>query len=256
MNWQILSWNVNGLRASLRKGFLDWVHTNSPDILALQETKANLDQLPHELLHQSDYQFFLHAAERPGYSGVAILSKKQPKTVIKEIDIPKFDCEGRIIGVEYPNFLLFNVYFPNGKMNANRLNYKLEFYAAFHSYLNIQRQKGHNLIVCGDYNTAHKEIDLARPKPNSKRSGFLPIERKWMDDLITDGYVDTFREFNHEPNQYSWWDVRTGARKRNIGWRIDYFFVNKEFRPRVTDAFILSDVQGSDHCPVGITIKI
>ncbi|MHA1712638.1 MAG: exodeoxyribonuclease III [Candidatus Ranarchaeia archaeon] len=254
--WRLLSWNVNGLRAALRKNFLVWLGQDSPDILALQETKATLDQLPTSIKNLRGYRFILNPAERPGYSGVAFLTRRVPLSTTKGMGIPRFDEEGRVLVAEYPEFLLYNVYFPNGKQSPERLRFKLDFYDAFLEHIEEKRMQGKNIVVCGDFNTAHKEIDLAHPKANEKRSGFLPVERKWIDDLIGHGYVDTFREYHKEARQYSWWDLRTRARERNIGWRIDYFFVNKEFMVNVVDAFILPEVMGSDHCPVGITIKV
>jgi exodeoxyribonuclease-3 len=202
-----------------------------------------------------DYEFHLHAAERKGYSGVGLFTKTKPLSVKTTIGIKKFDIEGRILIAEYPEFQFYTIYFPNGKLSQERLDYKLDFYEALLKHFIKERKKGKNLVICGDYNTAHKEIDLTHPKENEKRSGFLPIEREWLDKLVTKGFVDTFRQFNQDPHQYSWWDIRTRARERNVGWRIDYFFVNKEFLPNVTNAFILPDVMGSDHCPVGIEIE-
>ncbi|UCG09540.1 MAG: exodeoxyribonuclease III [Desulfobacterales bacterium] len=182
-------------------------------------------------------------------------TKIKPINVETEFGIEKFDKEGRIIIMEFHQFVLFNIYFPNGKKNDERLNYKLDFYDTFLSYSDNLIAEKKNIIVCGDFNTAHKEIDLARPKENENRSGFLPIERAWIDTFIDHGYVDTFRLFNEEPNNYTWWDMKTRARERNVGWRIDYFFVNKGYVPKLKNAFIMSEVMGSDHCPIGIEIE-
>jgi len=251
---RLLSWNVNGIRAADKKGLFDWFKKESPDILCLQEIKAMPEQLPPHLKNAPGYNIFLNSAERKGYSGVATFTKDRPTDVKKGFGIPRFDNEGRTLITEFPSFTLFNIYFPNGKKNQERLDYKLDFYDTFLGYADNLKAEGKNIAVCGDFNTAHKEIDLARPKENEKISGFLPIERAWIDTFIDHGYVDTFRHFNKEPDQYSWWDMKTNARERNVGWRIDYFFVNKEFIPRVKKAFILQDVMGSDHCPIGIEI--
>ena len=252
---KILSWNVNGIRATDKKGLFEWFKTESPDILCLQEIKALPEQVPPHLRNTPGYNIFYNSAERKGYSGVATFSKEKPIDVKKGFGIEKFDIEGRALITEFPSFTLFNIYYPNGKKNQERLDYKLDFYDTFLGYSDNLKAEVKNIVVCGDFNTAHKEIDLSRPKENSKISGFLPVERAWIDTFIDHGYVDTFRHFNKEPNQYSWWDMKSGARERNVGWRIDYFFVNKEFLPHVKKAFIMQDVMGSDHCPIGIEIE-
>jgi len=252
---RILSWNVNGIRAADKKGFYNWFKKDQPDILCLQEIKAMEEQFPPHLRNTPNYNVYVRSAERKGYSGVATYAKEKPIDVKTGFGIEKFDDEGRILITEYPGFVLFNIYFPNGKRDQERLDYKLDFYDTFLAYADNLKAEGKNIVVCGDFNTAHKEIDLARPKENEKISGFLPIERAWIDTFIDHGYVDTFRYFNKEPGQYSWWDMKTKARERNVGWRIDYFFVNKEFISKVKNAFIMKDVMGSDHCPVGIEIK-
>jgi exodeoxyribonuclease-3 len=253
---QLISWNVNGIRAAFRKGFLDWFHRQNPDIFCVQETKAQPDQLPEELLNVPGYQAIFHSAERKGYSGVAIYSKVKPNAVRTGLGIDKFDHEGRTIIADYGDFVLLNIYFPNGQMSAERLQFKLEFYDAFLELVDQMNRDGKNVIICGDVNTAHKAIDLARPKENEKISGFLPVERDWLDQFVDYGWVDTFRMFHPEPEQYTWWDLRTRARERNIGWRIDYFFVNERFQENVINSFILPDVAGSDHCPIGIEITL
>jgi len=254
---RILSWNVNGIRAIQKKGFIDWLLTEDPDILCVQETKAAPEQLSNELLNINGYKsYFSSSTVKKGYSGVAIYTKQEPVKIENGFGIPKFDDEGRIIIADYKDFILLNIYYPNGKQNKERLQYKMDFYDEFLNYANKLVKKGKKLIICGDVNTAHKEIDLARPKENSKVSGFLPIEREWMDKFIANGYHDTFRMFNNEPDNYTWWDQLTRARERNVGWRIDYFFVSNNFKKNVKDAFILPDIMGSDHCPVGIDIKL
>lgn len=253
---KLISWNVNGIRAIDKKGFFDWFKNESPDILCIQEIKAEKEQFPPHLRSTPGYHVYINPAQRKGYSGVATYAKQQPEYIKKGFNIEKFDKEGRILITDYPDFVLFNIYFPNGKQGNERLNYKLDFYNTFLDYTDNLKQQGKNIIVCGDLNTAHKPIDLTHPKANEKVSGFLPVERSWIDTFLDHGYIDTFRHFNKEPNNYTWWSYRTQARKRNVGWRLDYFFVNKEFIDHVKKAYILSDVLGSDHCPVGIDIDV
>ena len=251
---KLISWNVNGIRACLQKGFIDYLKKEQPDVLCVQEIKAYIGDLTEEILHPAGYYSVWSPAKRRGYSGVAAFFKEKPINMGAGFGIEKYDIEGRVVWAEFENFILFNVYFPNGQKDDERLKYKLDFYKDFFSHVNKIKESGKNVIICGDYNTAHKEIDLANPKANESYSGFLPVERAWMDKIISFGYVDTFRHFNHESGQYSWWTYRFGARNRNIGWRIDYFFVNKEFLSKVKQAFIQKDILGSDHCPVGIEI--
>lgn len=253
---KILSWNVNGVRAAVKKGFLDWLQKESPDIICIQETKISRENLTKDLLEPPGYHTYWNHAERKGYSGVATIAKESPVDVQNGFGISQFDIEGRVILTEYPEFKLFNVYFPNGKQSEERLKYKMDFYEEFLQYLEPLRAKGEKLIVCGDVNTAHKEIDLARPKENEKVSGFLPVEREWLDKLIDNGYVDIFRRFNPEPGQYTWWDMKSRARDRNVGWRIDYFFITENLVSSVDKAFIMPEVFGSDHCPIALVIKL
>ena len=251
---RVISWNVNGLRAAHKKGFLDWFNGESPDIMCLQETKAHEEQLPEEIRSISGYNSYFSTPEKKGYSGVGLYTKKAPENVQFGFG-DRFDSEGRTIIADFGDFVLFNIYFPNGKRSAERLKYKMDFYDAFLAYAEKTKKSGKHVVVCGDVNTAHKEIDLARPKENVKVSGFLPEERAWMDEFLGKGYKDTLRIFNQEPGNYSYWDQMTKARDRNVGWRIDYFFVDQDFTDRLNGAFILSDVMGSDHCPVGIEIS-
>jgi len=253
---EILCWNVNGIRAVERKGFLNWLNQKSPDILCLQETKAQPGQISPEVQQPPDYYTYWNFPQRKGYSGVATLSKEKPIKVESGFGIKQFDMEGRIIVTKYPQFTLFNVYFPNGKMSQERLRYKMDFYDAFLDFINPIKARDEKLIICGDFNTAHKEIDLARPKENENISGFLPMERAWMDKFVAHGFIDTFRYFNKEPNHYTWWSLRTRSRERNIGWRLDYIFVTENLLHSLTEASILSQVIGSDHCPVGIKLSI
>lgn len=252
---KILSWNVNGIRAAQKKGFLNWLEKESPDILCVQETKAQVNQLDKELTNPDGYKTFFSSAERKGYSGVAIYTKTDPADTKNGFGIKKFDQEGRVLIQDYKDFILFNIYFPNGQRDEERLKYKLEFYDEFLKYTNKLKDKGRKIIVCGDVNTAHKEIDLARPKENEKTSGFLPIERKWMDKFVSEGYVDTFRHFIRDGGHYTYWDPITRARERNVGWRIDYFFITPNLLPDLKSAFIMPEVMGSDHCPIGIELK-
>jgi len=253
---KILSWNVNGMRAVLKKGFLQWLDKERPDILCVQETKADRLQLPEDVTDHKHYHSFWHSATcKKGYSGVATFTLEEPIHVDVGFGMEKFDCEGRVVMTEFKHFILFNVYFPNGKQSSDRLNYKLEFYEAFLAHINQLKKKGKKIIFCGDVNTAHKEIDLTHPKANEKVSGFLPIERKWIDRVIKSGYIDTLRQFHPEPELYSWWDYKTRARERNVGWRIDYVFIQKELKKYLKGAFILPEVVGSDHCPVGAELQ-
>ena len=253
---RILSWNVNGLRAVLKKGFLDWLRAEQPDVLCVQETKATPDQLADDVRDLPGYRVYFSSAQQKGYSGVALYSRRQPLGVQTSLGRPEFDGEGRVLAADYGDFVLFNVYFPNGKASQQRLQFKMDFYAAFLQHLDALRHNGRSLVVCGDFNTAHHEIDLARPKENERVSGFLPEERAWMDELVSHGFLDTFRMFNKEAGHYSWWDLKTRARERNVGWRIDYCFVSEDLLPRVSSAFILPDVMGSDHCPLGIELAL
>ncbi len=261
VGYTLLSWNVNGIRAMSKKviyqrvKFNTWLNRTSPDMLCIQETKAHPDQLTSKLLNPQGYKSYWNSAEKKGYSGVATYSKITPLRVNYKIGEEKFDREGRIIETEYPEFVLFNVYFPNGKLNEERLKYKLEFYDYFLGYIEKVREEGKSIVVCGDVNTAHTEIDLTHPKSNENVSGFLPIERKWIDKLLSLGYVDTFRHFNKEPKHYTWWSVRNivkgvTARERNVGWRIDYFFVTEDIIENVRESYMLPEVIGSDHCPL------
>ncbi len=252
----ILSWNVNGIRAAREKGFLDLLQQRSPDILCVQETRAHLDQLKPDLLHPDGYITYWNYPERKGYSGVALFTREEPLRVQYDITEMGMDLEGRVIVADYVDFLLFNIYFPNGKKDGFRLQYKMAFYKAFLEYADSLKNQGRKLVICGDVNTAHKEIDLARPRENEMISGFLPMEREWIDRLVSHGYVDTFRYFNTEPGHYTWWDFKSKARERNVGWRIDYFFISEDLLPALKDAFIMPEVMGSDHCPVGITLGL
>lgn len=251
---KLYSWNVNGIRAAEKKGFLDWFYAVDADVVCLQETKAYKEQVSDAVVRNHGYHSYWHSAEKAGYSGVATFCKKEPLYVQHGLGIERFDREGRVLITEHDDFLLYNIYFPNGQRDAERLRYKLDFYDELLTILNDQVESGVNVVVCGDWNTAHKPIDLARPKDNEKISGFLPEERAQLDTYTEHGFVDTFRLIHPEPERYSWWTYRFGARERNVGWRIDYFWVNREFANRVADADIHDDVLGSDHCPVSLAL--
>jgi exodeoxyribonuclease-3 len=256
---KLFSWNTNGIRAAARHGFLDWLQQASPDILCVQETKVSdpEETLAKEILTPQGYRSYWNwPKEKKGYSGVAIYSKTEPIAIERSIGQAAFDDEGRTIVAHFPSFVVMNIYFPNGKQSLQRLDYKMKFYDAFLDRCLSLKKKKKNLIMCGDYNTAHTEIDLARPKENAGESGFLPQERAWIDTYISRGFHDTFRMFHKEPGLYSWWDMKTKARERNVGWRIDYIFVCNDLKPRVKDAFIESEVTGSDHCPIGVEIDL
>lgn len=254
---KILCWNVDGLRAILRKGFMGWFKSENADIVCIQETKASEDQVPPMVRHVPGYySYFTSPLEKKGYSGVGLFSKEEPKSVTYGFGIEKFDDEGRIIIADYGEFVLMNIYFPNGKASKQRLDYKMGFYDVFLDHVDRLKKQGRKIVVCGDVNTAHAELDIARPKENSKKSGFLPMERAWMDKFESHGFIDTYRVFEKKGGHYTYWDMRTGARKRNVGWRIDYFYISDNLRKALRSAFIETDVMGSDHCPIGIDITV
>jgi len=249
----ILSWNVNGLRAADKKGFLPWLMKASPDVLCLQETKLQEDQLSEELAAPAGYHAYWRSAVRKGYSGVGVYTKKKPKSA-GGLGEAKFDDEGRVLVLEFEDFVLVNAYFPNSQDEGARLDYKLEFCDSILAFGKKIVAEGRNFAICGDFNIAHKPIDLAHPKANEKNPGYLPEERAWMDAFTSSGFADTFRMFHPEPGRYSWWSYRFKAREKNVGWRIDYHCVNDGFKAKVADADILQDVQGSDHCPVSMLV--
>jgi exodeoxyribonuclease-3 len=252
----LYSWNINGLRAAHRNGFLDWLQTTQPDILCLQETKCHPEQLAAELRQPPGYHTYWAWAEKKGYSGVALYSKQQPNSVQIGLGLPQYDREGRTIVAEYDRFVLIGAYFPNGGRDHSRVPYKMTYKADFLAYCERLRQAGKQVVFCGDVNTSHREIDLARPKQNQKTTGFLPEERVWLDEIIEAGYVDTYRAtYPEKTGAYTWWTAIGGARARNVGWRLDYFFVSKELWPQVAGVDIHTDVIGSDHCPVSLTLS-
>lgn len=251
---RMISWNVNGLRAIAKNGFTDIVRELGPDILALQEIKAVPEQLPDSVRELTGYTSYFHPARKKGYSGVAIYSRKAAEKVYEGIGDQRFDEEGRVLTLEFSDFYFVNCYFPNSRHDLSRLDLKQEFNRALQQFVDgLARTK--SVVICGDFNVAHTAKDLANPEANIKNAGFTPEERAWMDAYIQEGWIDTFREYNQEPGHYSWWSYRNNARLRNIGWRIDYFFVDPASRTRMIGADILTEIQGSDHCPVILDFK-
>ena len=255
---KIISWNVNGLRAIHRKGNWDWLIEYSPDVFCLQETKSRTEQLPPEVADPLGYHGYLTwPTEKKGYSGVAIYSKKKPDIVKDVFEADILNGEGRLLEAHFGDVVVLNGYFPNGGGGPERLKYKLAFYDAFLLYIEELRASGKSIVFCGDVNTAHEAVDLARPKANEKSTGFLPIEREWIDAVIRSGYSDVWRVKNPDiKDVYTYWDMKTRARVRNVGWRIDYFFASTDLMPKIKDMKVLVDVLGSDHCPIELDIKI
>jgi exodeoxyribonuclease-3 len=256
---KLISWNVNGLRAAIKKDFFKNFQEMDADIIGIQETKLQESQCTDEMKHIDGYKSYWSSANvKKGYSGVAAYTKIKPKSIKYGIGKPEYDNEGRIIEMDFEDFMFFNIYFPNGKTSAERLQYKLDFYRNFFEYADNYKNGGRRLIITGDFNTAHNEIDLKNPKANENISGFLRIERDWMDRIIEKGYVDTFRHFYPDTVKYSWWTYRFNARSRNVGWRIDYFFVTEDIIKKgwIKEAFIDNDIYGSDHCPIGLVMEI
>lgn len=253
---KIVTWNVNGLRACERNGFSSWVYSFQPDILCLQEVKAEPNQLDVGLSHPQGFQAHWHpATSKKGYSGVALWTGPEPMSVKLGVGMPEFDQEGRVIQADYGDFVLFNIYFPNGSRDHSRVPFKLAFYQRLLVLFDRLHTEGRQLIVTGDFNTAHQEIDLANPRSNQKTTGFLPEERGWVDRYLAHGFVDVFRQRNpHTRGAYTWWSYRPGVREKNIGWRIDYFLVSEALASRIKDVYHLPDVKGSDHCPVVLEI--
>ncbi|MCI0546583.1 MAG: exodeoxyribonuclease III [Candidatus Rokubacteria bacterium] len=251
---KLVSWNVNGLRAVWKKGFLDLLEAEKADIVCAQETKIQEDQITDDLRSPAGYRSYWSCGEKKGYSGVVTYAREEPLRAACEFGSPVLDVEGRIVHTEHPDFHLLNVYVPNGGMGPERLAHKLRFYAEFLRLADALRRRGKGIVFGGDVNTAHQEIDIARPAENQRTSGFLPEERAWVTRFIEAGYVDTFRLFQSEGGHYTWWDLKTGARQRHIGWRIDYFFVSAELRARVREARILPAILGSDHCPITLVL--
>lgn len=252
---KLVSWNVNGIRACGRNGFSNWFENEAADIVCVQEIKAHPDQLEPELRNPLKYHSYWHPAEKPGYSGVAVFSKKEPLHVTLGLGDPEIDREGRVMMLKYSGFTVINTYFPNSQREHTRLPYKLKFCKKIHQVTEELRSRGENLLMCGDFNIAHKEIDLKNPKSNKNNAGFLPQERAWMETFLQSGYIDVFRNFTQEGGQYTWWSYRPGVRQKNVGWRIDYFVANEEFKDRLKASGHRNEVMGSDHCPVWMQLK-
>jgi exodeoxyribonuclease-3 len=252
---KITTWNVNGIRAALGKGLSAWIEKESSDVLCLQEIKARPDQLTEAQRDFSGYKVIWNPAERPGYSGVATFLRGDQDEVRLGLGEARFDVEGRVIRTRHPGFLLYNIYFPNGQRGHDRVEYKLDFYSLLLDICDRLHAEGENIILTGDFNTAHRPIDLRNPKENEKTSGFLPEERVWIDHYLDHGFVDVYRHFYPDRVQYTWWTYITNARQRNVGWRIDYFLVSANLVPKISDVIILDDVLGSDHCPVTLIIE-
>ncbi len=256
---KIQTWNVNGIRACAGKGFEKWFSECGADVVCLQETKANPDQLDAFLIRPNQYYSYWHSAEKPGYSGTAIYSKTEPSRIVTGMGIPEIDREGRVLIAEFDradgNLAVINAYFPNSQREHTRLGYKLEFCDAMLKLCQRYVSEGRDVVLCGDYNIAHEEIDLKNPKSNTKNAGFLPEERAWMTKFLASGFVDAFRHFEKGPGHYTWWSYRPGVRQKNIGWRLDYHCVNQGLLERVVGIRIHPAVLGSDHCPVEIEIR-
>jgi exodeoxyribonuclease III len=249
-NMKITTFNVNGIRAALKKGVRDWMLSEQPDIFCFQEIKARPEQLPPDLRTWPGYFSYWYPADRPGYSGVASFTRTLPKSFYFGLNESRFDAEGRIIRLKFADFTLYNVYFPNGQRGHDRVVFKLDFYEKLLEEIDQHHAAGENVIITGDFNTAHCDIDLANPKQNAKTSGFLPEERAWIDTYLQHDLVDAFRVLHPEKVQYTWWTFITNARARNIGWRLDYFLISKPLMNRVQDVVIHDEIPGSDHCPV------
>jgi len=254
---KLLSWNTNGLRAAARAGFGDWLADERPFAACVQEIKVRPEDLPAQLRNPKRYHAYFAPAERPGYSGVATFTRAEPENAVAGIGAPEFDREGRVLRLEFRDFVLVNAYFPNSQRDHARLGYKLRFCAAMLRLMNRYKRAGKHVLLCGDYNIAHRAIDLANPRSNRDNAGFLPEERAWLDRFFgPHGWVDTFRCRNGEaPGHYTWWSYRPGVRERNVGWRIDYFAANPELAPRIARVRHQTEVRGSDHCPVELVLR-
>jgi len=252
---KIISYNVNGIRAALGKDFLGWLKSENPDVLCLQETKAQPDQIDTFAFAELGYTTYIHSAEKKGYSGVAILTKQTPDKIVVGMNNPRYDSEGRVIRADFGDLSILNVYIPSGSSGDERQVFKMDFLEAFFPFIEKVRKERPNLIVCGDYNICHKPIDINNPQRQVGVSGFLPKERAWLDQYEASGMIDTFRAFDQSPEKYSWWSYRLRARERNAGWRIDYHWISEPLRKRLKSASILSDAVHSDHCPVSIEIE-
>jgi len=252
---RITTWNVNGIRACERGGFLKWFEDEQADVVCLQEIKATPEQLSETMRHPLGYHSFWHPAEKAGYSGTAIYSKTQPTRIVQGMGIPEIDAEGRVLQAEFGDLVVMSSYFPNSQRDHARLPYKLQFCEAMYRHLEQLRSAGKHVVLCGDFNIAHRPVDLRNPKSNENNAGYLPEERDWMERLLNSGYVDAFRRFEPGAGHYTWWSYRPGVREKNIGWRLDYHVVNQEGADRLKSVLIEAEVKGSDHCPVRLDLK-
>tara|TARA_B100000965_G_C19488462_1_gene711880 strand:+ start:171 stop:938 length:768 start_codon:yes stop_codon:yes gene_type:complete len=252
---RIISYNVNGIRAALKKGLMDWLEASQPDVFCMQEIKATPEQLETDFLESLDYHHYWYPAEKKGYSGVAIWSKEEPKNVSYGCGIEKYDLEGRVIRADFEKYSVMSVYMPSGSSGDIRQDFKMQWLADFQHYIDELKKEIPNLIISGDYNICHKAIDIHNPTRNAKTSGFLPEEREWVSQFIESGFVDSFRAFNQEPHNYSWWSYRANARAKNLGWRIDYHMVTENMADKLSRAAILSEAKHSDHCPILVEIE-
>ena len=252
---RIITYNINGIRAAIKKGLVDWLEKAKPDIVCLQEIKAKPDQFESKLFEKLGYNVFINSADKPGYSGVAILSKETPIHIQYTTNIIEIDAEGRMLRVDYENFSVISIYFPSGSSGEIRQEFKMKFLNLVYNYINKIKSKIANLVVAGDFNICHKEIDIHNPKRNSNSSGFLPEERKWLSKFLESGFADTFRYINLDPHNYTWWSYRANSRSKNLGWRIDYIMVSKNLLSKLNRACILNEAKHSDHCPVMIELN-
>lgn len=254
---KILSYNLNGVRSAINKGLADYLMVENADVVCFQETKAQPEQIDTSLFWEAGYPYcYYHSAQKKGYSGVAILSKIQPDNIVVGMNNHKYDSEGRVIRADFGDFSVLCVYVPSGSMGDVRQDFKMEFLADFLAFLNELRKERPNLLICGDFNICHKPIDINHPERHNNMSGFLPEERAWFDQLVESGFIDTFREFDQRPERYSWWNYRSFARERNLGWRIDYHLITPPLRPSLLGANIHDDIVHSDHCPVSAVLSL
>lgn len=251
---RIISYNVNGIRAAVTKGLYEWLETENPDILCLQEIKAMEDQMDLLSLQGMGYHYYIHSAEKKGYSGVAIFSKEKADKIVVGMSIALYDQEGRVLRADFGDLTVVSVYIPSGTTGDIRQDFKMDFLVHFEQYISKLRKERPNIVVCGDYNICHKPIDINHPERHKNTSGFLPEEREWMDDFVASGMVDSFREFDERPDMYSWWSYRAGSKPKNLGWRIDYHMVSEPLKDRLKAASILRELNSSDHCPVVVEL--